>query len=64
MTDKLEYKIIDVFGCMHKEAYSFKDAIKKLNSDMYLSDTDIQKAKDSDKYTFVYGFKQCHIERV
>jgi hypothetical protein len=62
--DNLQYKIIDVFGCMHKELYSFKDAIKKLNADMYLSESDIQQAKESQKYTFVYGFKQCHIERV
>ena len=58
------YEIIDVFGCCHKELYSFDDAIKKLQSDLYLMDSDIQKAKESDSYTFVYGFKQCHIKRV
>jgi hypothetical protein len=58
------YKIIDVFGCCHKQLYSFQDAIKTLRSDMYLSDKDIEQAKQSDSYTFVYGFKQSHIEKV
>lgn len=58
------YEIIDVFGCCHKQLYSFQDAIKTLRSDMYLSDKDIEQSKQSDSYTFVYGFKQCHIKKV
>ena len=58
------YEIIDVFGCCHKELYSFDNAIKKLREDLYLMDQDIQKAKEKESFTFVYGFKQCHIKRV
>jgi protocatechuate 3,4-dioxygenase beta subunit len=58
------YKIIDVFGCAHKKLMTFEEAIKTLNSDMYLSDKDIAAAKNSDKFSFIYGFKSCHIERV
>lgn len=58
------YKIIDVFGCAHKNSMSFDEAIKTLSSDMYLSDRDIAAAKNADKYSFIYGFKSCYIERV
>lgn len=58
------YKIIDVFGCAHKNTMTFDEAIKTLSSDMYLSDRDIAVAKNADKYSFIYGFKSCHIERV
>jgi hypothetical protein len=58
------YKIIDVFGCAHKNHMTFSDAIKTLQADMYLSDRDIAAAKNADKYSFIYGFKSCHIERV
>jgi hypothetical protein len=58
------YKIIDVFGCAHKNSMTFDEAIKTLQADMYLSDSDIAAAKNADKYSFIYGFKSCHIERV
>lgn len=58
------YKIIDIFGCQHKDLYTFDDAIAKLRQDMYLSDKDIQQARLKDKYTFIYGFISSHIERV
>jgi hypothetical protein len=57
------YKIIDVFGCAHKNVMTFDEAIKTLQSDMYLSDKDIAAAKNADKFSFIYGFKSCHIER-
>jgi hypothetical protein len=58
------YKIIDVFGCAHREPMTFEKAIQTLRSDMYLSEKDIQLAKKSDKFTFVYGFVSSQIERV
>ena len=58
------YKITDIFGCQHKNLYTFDDAIAKLRKDMYLSEKDIQKAKLEDKYTFTYGFISSHIEKV
>jgi hypothetical protein len=58
------YKIIDVYGCAHKNVMTFDEAIKTLSSDMYLTEKDIAAAKNADKYSFIYGFKSCHIERV
>lgn len=58
------YKIIDVYGCAHKNTMTFDEAIKTLQADMYLSYSDIAAAKNADKYSFIYGFKSCHIEKV
>jgi hypothetical protein len=58
------YKIIDVYGCAYKNTMTFDEAIKTLQADMYLSDNDIAAAKNADKFSFIYGFKSCHIERV
>ena len=58
------YKIIDVYGCAHKNTMTFDEAIKTLQADMYLTDRDIAAAKNADKFSFIYGFKSCHIERV
>jgi len=57
------YKITDTNGYQHKELYSFKDAIRKLQNDMYISWHDIELASIADRFTFVYGFTQSSIEK-
>ena len=58
------YKITDISGYTHKKLYSFKDAIRTLKEDMYISWHDIELASITDSYKFTYGFTESFIERV